>query len=163
MTTQHQRGELASLMDYLIGQEPRVHYGQIRPMPTAHIKNLVQLHQEIVSPKGVTMDCSESVTLICRLAGLRDPNGLGYNGDGNTETMLGHLRHYYNPGSAGVGALVVFGVGRLSTEHVCMVRRTGSDPMLFSHGQERGPIYLPLSVERKYHVPPYTFLSIAAL
>ena len=58
---------------------------------------------------------------------------------------------------------VVFGVGKLSTEHVCMVRRPGADPLLWSHGQERGPILLPLSVEKRYHVPPYTFLSIAGL
>lgn len=150
-------------MDYLVKNEPKVHYAQVRPMVTRSIKTLVQLHNAVNSRAGLTMDCSESVTLLCKLAGLNDPNGLGYNGAGNTETMLHHLPHYYNAKSAGVGALVVFGTGHLSTEHVCMVRRPGADPLLWSHGQERGPILLPLSVEKRYHVPPYTFLSIAHL
>ena len=150
-------------MDYLVRHEPHIHYAQVRPMVTRTIENLVQLHQAVERPRGLTMDCSESVTLLCRLAGLRDPNGLHYDGAGNTDTMLGHLPHYYAATAAGVGALVVFGVGKLSTEHVCMVRRTGSDPLLFSHGQEQGPFFIPLSVEKRYHPGPYTFLSVAGL
>jgi hypothetical protein len=163
MASAHERSELAALMDYLVRREPHVHYGQVRPMPSRTIRNLVELHAAVERARGLTMDCSESVTLICKLAGLGDPNGLHYGGAGNTETMLGHLSHYYSARSAGVGALVVFGVGRLSTEHVCMVRRPGADPLLFSHGQERGPFFIPLSVEKRYHVAPYTFLSIAKL
>jgi hypothetical protein len=163
VATEAKRRELAALMDYFVRQEPLVHYGQVRPMPTRTIRTLVELHAKVETRAGITMDCSESVTLLCKLAGLSDPNGLRYDGAGNTETMLGHLSHYYSPRSAGVGALVVFGVGHLATEHVCMVRRTGSDPLLFSHGQERGPFLIPLSVEKRYHVAPYTFLSIAKL
>lgn len=163
MATTRQRAELAALMDYLVRHEPHIHYAQARPMVTRTIQNLVQLHTAVERPRGLTMDCSESVTLLCRLAGLSDPNGLHYNGYGNTETMLHHLPHYYSPGYAEVGALVVFGVGKLATEHVCMVRKTGSDPLLFSHGQERGPIMIPLSVEKHYHAAPYTFLSITGL
>jgi hypothetical protein len=157
------RRELAALMDYLVRQEPRVHYGQVRPMASRSIRTLAELHAKIESRAGITLDCSESVTLLCKLAGLADPNGLRYDGAGNTETMLGHLPHYYSARSAGIGALVVFGVGRLETEHVCMVRKPGGDPLLFSHGQERGPFLIPLSVEKRYHVAPYTFLSIAHL
>jgi hypothetical protein len=163
VATAAKRRELAALMDYLVRQEPRVHYGQVRPMGSRSIKNLAQLHTKIAGPRGITLDCSEIVTLICKLAGLADPNGLRYDGAGNTETMLGHLPHYYSARSAGIGALVVFGVGHLATEHVCMVRRPGADPLLFSHGQERGPFLIPLSVEKRYHVAPYTFLSIAHL
>jgi hypothetical protein len=150
-------------MDYLVHHEPQVHYAQVRPMVTRKITTLVQLHTAVSSRAGLTMDCSESVTLLCKLTGLHDPNGLHYDGAGNTATMLDHLPHYYAATSAGVGALVVFGVGHLATEHVCMVRRTGSDPLLFSHGQERGPLFIPLSVEKRYHPSPYTFLSIAGL
>jgi hypothetical protein len=157
------RRELAALMDYLCAHEPQVHYGQIRPMPTRTIRTLTELHTKVSGRGGVTMDCSESVTLLCRLAGLGDPNGLHYDGSGNTETMLAHLPHYYSSRSAGIGALVVFGVGDLAREHVCMVRHPGSDPVLFSHGQERGPFPIPLSVEKRYHPSPYTFLSITHL
>ncbi len=107
------------------------------------------------------MDCSESVTLLCRLADLDDPNGLNYNGQGLTGTLLGHLRHYSNPRAANIGALVVFGPG--TGHHVCMVRRPGVNPLLFSHGQERGPFFISLSEEAKYQPKPVTFLSIAGL
>ena len=150
-------------MDYLVRHEPNVHYAQVRPMVTRSIHTLVELHTAVERSKGLTMDCSESVTLLCKLAGLKDPNGLNYNGAGWTGTLLDHLPHYYAATSAGIGALVVFGVGNPSREHVCMVRRTGSDPLLFSHGQERGPFFIPLSVEKRYHSAPYTFLSIAHL
>jgi hypothetical protein len=163
MASASQRRELLALMDYLCKQEPRIHYGQIRPMPSRTIHTLVELHAKVSGRGGLTMDCSESVTLLCKLAGMGDPNGEHFNGTGNTATMLGHLSHYYSPHSAMVGALVVFGVGHLETEHVCMVHTPGPNPLLFSHGQERGPFLIPLSVEKRYHVAPYTFLSIAKL
>jgi hypothetical protein len=161
MTTTNQREHMARLMDLLVLDKPEVHYREIRPMPTCHIKTEAQLRSALQQPNGITMDCSESVTLICKLAGLHDPNGRGYNCTGDTGTMLDHLNHYADPRVALVGALVVFGPGR--GEHVCMVRTPGRNPTLFSHGQERGPFFISLSEERKFHNPPVTFLSIAKL
>jgi len=37
------------------------------------------------------------------------------------------------------------------------------NPLLFSHGQERGPLAIRLHDEAEAHQPPATFLSIAAL
>ena len=151
---------MGQLMDMLVQHEPLIHYKQIRPM-TTRVLTEQQLVDLFAAKKTISMDCSESVTLICRLAGLADPNGLAYNGRGFTGTMLDHLKHYTSPVAADVGALVVFGPGE--GDHVCMVRKRGKDPLLFSHGQERGPFYVHLSDERRAQKPPTTFLSIAKL
>lgn len=151
---------MASIMDYLVQHRGNVHYAQRRPMTTRAIATFAELRRTVAA-RGVTMDCSESVTLICRLAGLDDPNGEHYNGTGYTGTLLDHLPHYDNPANADVGALVVYGPG--TGQHVCMVREPGRDPLLFSHGEEAGPFYVRHSVERRYHSAPATFLSIARL
>ena len=161
MTTAAQRTELARVMDLLVRERARVHYAQRRPMETRPIHSLHLLQQALDSPQGVTMDCSESVTLLCHVCGLDDPNGFDYDGHGFTGTLLHNLPQYTDPRRAKVGALVVFGPG--SGDHVCMVRRPGPNPTLFSHGQESGPFYLTLSDEKRYQRPPTTFLSIARL
>lgn len=150
-------------MDLLVARNGKVHYAQVRPMRTASIRTTTGLRLALAKPAGITMDCSESVTLICRLAGLRDPNGLHYNGTGFTGTLLGFLLdHYSDPGRARTGALVVFGGGE--GEHVCMVRRPGPDPLLFSHGTEDDPRFYPLSVMlHAFPGQPHTFLSVAKL
>ena len=148
-------------MDLLVRERAAVHYAQIRPMRTHRITSLHLLQQALASPRGVTMDCSESVTLLCRLAGLDDPNGFDYDGTGYTGTLLHHLPRYTDASKCGVGALVVFGPG--SGHHVCMVKTPGRDPLLFSHGSERGPIFIRLTDEKRYQPPPTTFLSIARL
>ncbi len=159
--TKGQRAHMGKLMDLLVEHEPAVHYAQVRPMRTRSIMSDLDLAAALAAPGGVRMDCSESVTLICKLAGLRDPNGAHYDGSGFTGTLLANLPHYSKPENAMTGALVVFGPG--TGHHVCMVRRPGHDPELFSHGMERGPLLVPLSVERKYQSGPVTFLSIAGL
>lgn len=147
-------------MDMLVQNEPLIHYGQKRPMTTRNLREQ-QLADLFKARKTITMDCSESVTLLCRLAGLADPNGKNYSGYGFTGDMLDHLKHYTRPASADVGALVIFGPS--PGDHVCMVRKKGRDPLLFSHGQERGPFYVHLSDEKKAHRPPVTFLAVAPL
>jgi len=163
MTTHAQRLELRKLMGLLVRNEPAVHYRQARPMSTRTIADVEQLRHELAHG-GISMDCSESVTLLCRLAGLQDPNGLHYNGTGFTGTLLDHLPHYHEPRAAAIGALVVFGPG--TGDHVAMVHtpdaRTGN-PRLFSHGQERGPLLVHLHDEAAAHRPPVRFLSIAGL
>lgn len=147
-------------MYWTVEHEAQIHYAQRRPMTTAHLLEQ-QLADLFAAGVLIAMDCSEGVTLLCRLAGLADPNGRGYDGTGYTGTMLDHLPHYTKPGNADVGALVVFGPG--SGDHVAMVYTPGADPLLWSHGAENGPRFVKLSVEKAVHRPPVTFLSIAAL
>lgn len=154
---------MAQVMDYLHANADKVHYPNhdVRTDSIGHIKTFPILMAELNTPDGITVDCSQSVELICHVAGLTDPDGLDYSRDGYTGTLLEHLPHYHDPGGAAVGAIVVFGPG--TGEHAAMVRHPGRDPILFSHGGEQGPLYLPLSVERQYHSPPVTFLSITHL
>jgi hypothetical protein len=160
VATDAQRSHLLSLMRFLLAHEPQVHYAQIRPMRTVTMPEVVML-ASLRRGHGITMDCSEAVTCLCKWARLRDPNGRGYNGTGFTGTLLAHLPHYTNPRSARVGALVVFGPS--TGHHVCMVMAPGDDPLLWSHGQERGPLRIRLSQERRFQPAGVTFLSIANL
>ncbi len=147
-------------MDFLVLHEPLIHYLQKRPMVTNRYTEQ-QLADLFKVKKTISPDCSESVTMLCRMAGLADPNGNDYNGTGYTGTMLNHLKHYSSALSADVGALVVFGPG--NGDHVCMVRNHGKDPLLFSHGSERGPYFAHLSDIRQWQTKPVTFLSVAKL
>ena len=153
MATPAQREHLAVLMHELLAHERQIHYAQIRPMRSVHLQHPVY---------PLTMDCSESVTCLCKWAGLQDPNGLGYDGSGYTGTLLDHLPHYYDPGNADVGALVVFGPG--TGQHVTMVLEPDHrNPLLWSHGSESGPRLVRLHDEAQAHLPPVRFLSIAHL
>jgi hypothetical protein len=164
VATAAQRTHLAASMRYLLEHEPQIHYAQVRPMRTVHLTEQ-EADTLLATGHGLTMDCSESVTLLCRWAGLHDPNNAGYDGQGNTMTLYHALPHYTRPSAAEVGAMVVFAAPDypLSRQHVCMVMTPGPDPLLWSHGQERGPLAVRYSVEKAYHAPPATFLSIAAL
>lgn len=160
MATDAQRAHLHALMGWTVEHEPLIHYAQVRPMRTVRFREQ-ELATLFDAGHSIAMDCSEGVTLLCRLAGLADPNGRGYDGAGFTGTMLDTLPHYTKPSSANVGALVVFGPG--SGDHVCMVDTPGADPLLWSHGSEGGPRLVKLSAEKAVHRPPTTFLSVAAL
>lgn len=93
-----------------------LHYDMIRPMTMFHRLPAVVTHS----------DCSEFATLISWLARRPDPNGLGYDGYGNTDTLREHgsrvpvseagnncLAHYSNPDHVAVcvggGAVVSWG------------------------------------------------------
>lgn len=160
MATKAQRDHMLSLMKYLLAHEPQIHYAQVRPMRSVRLSE-AYLHTLLGHGHGLTMDCSESVTAICKWAGLHDPNGLHYDGQGWTGTILDHLPHYSDPHRAQVGALVVFGPGH--GDHVCMVMQPGADPWLWSHGAEGGPRRVRYSVEHAFHRKPATFCSIAHL
>lgn len=160
MALPHQREHLAASMRMLLRYEPLIGYTQLRPMRTRRL--LEQDAWDLLDGGGrLRMDCSETVTLLCRWGGLADPNGQGYNGTGYTGTMLANLPHYDDPKGAATGALVVYGPG--VGEHVSMVLEPGADPLLFSHGSDAGPRLVKLSLERTWHQPPVRFLSIAKL
>jgi cell wall-associated NlpC family hydrolase len=102
-----------------IANEPRIHYGEARPFPLTRLLPL-------------TTDCSGFVTLCYYLAGAPDPNGLGYNGQGWTGTLLGHLGPtvFLLPGD-----IVVW--GEYPGHHCALVLEAGDDPLMCSHGRER--------------------------
>lgn len=161
-TLEKQRAECGRLMDVLVSHKRKVHYAQIRPMQTNTIKPH-RLWIALSKPSGVTMDCSESFTLICRLAGLRDPNGLHYDGSGFTGTIGAYLDyHYLEPHRAEIGAGVLF--GEPPYKHICMVRKPGDNPLLFSHGCELDPSFYDFeTMKAAFPGDPYTFVSISKL
>lgn len=171
MATHAQRQHLAALMDYLVAHEPQVHYppGDVRTSFDSRTFNMSeqQLHHILDGGGSIQADCSEMVTELSRWVGLDDPNGLGYRYAGYTGTMLRNprLKHYLNPRGAGVGAIGVYYSARKPDGiHAVMVRKPGRNPVVFSHGSERGPLFLTLEAEHAYHAgESFTFLTITQL
>jgi hypothetical protein len=126
-------------------------------------------HSEAVSMlehgQRLMFDCSGCVTCVFKWTRpLRDPNGLGYQHEGYTGTMLHHLPHYTDGKRARTGALVVFGPG--VGVHVAMVLEPDpqhGDPVLFSHGAEHAAGPIRLSALKRGLPGPVTFLSVAGL
>jgi cell wall-associated NlpC family hydrolase len=123
-----------------IANEPRIHYGQVRPMPLARTLPL-------------TTDCSGFVTLCYYLAGAPDPNGLGYNGEGWTGTLL---RGLAPAASLRPGDVVVWGA--YPGHHCALVLEPGDDPLLASHGRELGPLAIRYSDECLLQPPVVAWL-----
>jgi len=160
MATTAQRKHLASLMDWLVSKEPLIDYRQYRPMTTIKLYEQ-ELVDRFAAGKHITSDCSKTVTLLCKLAGLKDPNGMNYTGYGYTGSLLEYLPHYSDPKGADIGALVVFGPD--DGDHVGMVRHPGANPMIFDHGSQSGPKFRRLNTIKGFQKPPTTFLKIAHL
>jgi hypothetical protein len=114
----------------------QIHYAQVRPMD----------HLNKVQALPWYTDCSEFVTTIYHWAGAPDPNGFGYSGYGFTGTMLDHgvsiplheAKH---------GDVVIWGVAPGHHTAVLTEDGAGGDPLIASHGSERGPLELRLSQE----------------
>lgn len=128
-----------------IAHESRIHYGELRPIEGLHEPRTLPL----------STDCSGFVTLCYAWADAPDPNGLGYDGEGWTGALLAHLKRVERE-AAQPGDLVVFGPP--PGHHVALVLEPGRDPLLCSHGQERGPVAVALSVESSYQPQPATWL-----
>ena len=126
-----------------IRNEPRIHYGEGRPIPLTRALPL-------------TTDCSGFVTLCYYLAGAPDPNGLAYDGSGWTGTLLRRMRAIAQD-DVQAGDLVVW--GDYPGHHVALVLAPSDDPLLCSHGQERGPLEIAFSSESRYQPPFVTWLS----
>lgn len=131
-----------------VHDEPSIHYAQIRPIP--HAWRL-----------PFTTDCSGFVTLCYQLAGARDPNGLGYNGEGYTGTLLEH-GETIPLWQAKPGDLVIW--GWFPGHHVAVIVDVSNpaDVLLVSHGREQGPELVSLLAEtagqhRSYVVKRYPF------
>lgn len=167
--THADRQRLHSIMETLIRHKAQLDYPlhDVRGAKDAATFHLTwaEAQAKLTAGDHLMFDCSGCVTCIDKWAGgLKDPNGLAYQHEGYTGTMLRHLPHYTDPKLARVGALVVFGPA--TGEHVAMVLAPDSqrgDPELFSHGARglSGPILL--SAERRFHDPPVTLLNVSSL
>jgi len=123
----------------------------------------------------VTTDCSGSATLFCWLAGFGDPNGLKFDHEGYTGTLLSHEEHLalFAKNAKGVlvedvvpGDLVVYGPG--TGWHVATIIEVhGKDILTVSHGEQGDPSYVwvntPSANPHNYAVDgrePQTFLRV---
>lgn len=129
-----------------IRNEAQIHYGEVRPIDGLREPRRLPLRT----------DCSGFATLCYAWAGAPDPNGLDYGGAGYTGTLLAHMTTIpalvVRPGD-----LVVWGPA--PGHHVALVLEPGDDPLLCSHGQERGPLAVRFSVESRFQPEPATWLS----
>lgn len=121
-----------------LAHEVEIHYAQSRPI------------EGLTTPRKLPLstDCSGFVTLCYKWAGAPDPNGRGYDGYGFTGTLLQHMRQIPQAQSQ-VGDLALWADAQ-RTRHVSLVLETGSDPLLVSHGSERGPFRVRFSAEHRY-------------
>ncbi|HEX5558802.1 MAG TPA: hypothetical protein VFX13_14365 [Gaiellales bacterium] len=135
------RTRLVGWCTWGIENNAEIHYEQARPIPVDHLPGTLPL----------TTDCSGSTTLFARWAGAPDPNGMGYDGSGSTMAMLANMRRI-RAAQALAGDLIVFD-GPPAEQHVVVLLEKGSeaDPLVASHGSERGPLELRLSDERAAH------------
>jgi NlpC/P60 family protein len=140
------RAKIVQLARWGIQNEPQIHYQQLRPVDGMTQSKKLPLYT----------DCSGFSTLCYKWAGSTvDPNGGNWAG-AYTGTMLQHCRHI--PKSAAKpGDLVVWGV--YPGHHVALVLEAGADPLLCSHGQEKGPFAITFSAESKFQPTPATWLS----
>jgi hypothetical protein len=140
------RQKIVTAARWGIAHEPRIHYGEIRPIP---------LRRRL----PLTTDCSGFVTLCYFLGGAPDPNGNRYSGYGWTGTLLQNLAAIPLLAVRN-GDIVVWGTypGR----HCAIVLEADDDdPLLCSHGAERGPIAIRFSDECRYQPPIVTWLTVA--
>jgi hypothetical protein len=148
-----QRARILEFCRWGIQNEPQIHYAQFRPMERLHTPNELRK-----LPRDA--DCSEFATDAYAYADAPDPNGNDYNGTGYTGTLLAHCRHIPKA-AAKAGDLAVFGA--TPGHHVVVLLEDGTanggDPLVCSHGQERGPLAIRLSAEAAAQPSPITFLS----
>jgi cell wall-associated NlpC family hydrolase len=140
------RGRIVAAARWGIRNEPRIHYGEVRPMP---------LTREL----PLTTDCSGFATLCYFLADAPDPNGFGYDGHGWTGSLLERMESI-PPIAVRAGDIVVWGT--FPGHHCAIVLEPGDDPLLCSHGQERGPLAIRFSEESRYQPADVTWLRQSA-
>lgn len=130
------RAEMVRGARWMISHAGSIHYSQARPF-------------HLYSPGALpeTLDCSGSTITLARWADAPNPSGTA-PGYGNTSTIAAHAKQI-SRSAIKPGDMVVFGIN--PTTHVAVVLEVRSDPLMFSHGSESGPVAVALSTEARYH------------
>ena len=142
------RTKIKQSMDWALRNEPRISYDQSRPFDPTTIKR-----------RQVPMsdDCSATTTQLYYSAGRPDPNGKKYNGTGYTGTLRSHTPQRKALRNMRVGDFIVHGTG--TGAHVTVVYKPGKTPgtmLVWSHGQEAGPLLTTLATQIAVHGGTYT-------
>jgi cell wall-associated NlpC family hydrolase len=132
-----QRAQIVANAEWGVAHESQIHYSENGP-------RLAGLGHPQLLP--LVTDCSGFATLCFNWAAAPDPNGNAYDPHKTAYTGTMMMACHPVPRSAvQPGDLVVFGA--YPGNHVCVVVRTGADPLLVSHGSEGGPKHVPFSAE----------------
>lgn len=146
------RAKAVKTMRWALTHEPQIHYLQERPFnPKAFAVGRVP----------ISADCSATTTMIYYAAGRPDPNGNNYNGTGYTGTLRAHTPKRRSLKNCKPGDFIVYGPG--TGTHVVVVLEPGADPLVFSHGQEAGPLTTRHSVQVGVHGKRFTLHNGDAL
>lgn len=124
-----------------VTHKDQIHYVQARPMDQLnHVGHLPWY-----------TDCSEFVTTIYKWADAVDPNGWGFNGYGNTDTLYSHGEFISLWDAKSADVVIWRNWGGYGTHHTAVITDTTikSDPMLVSMGSESGPWHIRLSQENR--------------
>jgi hypothetical protein len=124
------RGEILRVAEKALRLAKNYAYRQVRPIPDSLFPDLARPVGESVPPAQLLIDCSAFVTLVYETAGAPDPNGRGYDGQGNTSTLRAHgtrtndpqpgdLAHY-GTGAAGGASHVTIYIGRENGKDMCI-------------------------------------------
>ena len=76
------RQNMVSNCQWAVAHHNQFTYAEIRPWPITAPRTL-----------PITTDCSGFTEMMARWSGAADPSGAGFNGSGNTDTMLAHSQH----------------------------------------------------------------------
>lgn len=145
-TTTAQRASIVRVLDYMLARPGQVNYpaDDVRTQVICRIATMPELMLAISRSGGMTIDCSQFVTVTFHVAGLNDPNRLGWAWDGDTATLLdAGWPRYTNAADALPGGLCVFGA--YPGEHVAVCHTPGPDPLLASQGRPQDPSLRRLS------------------
>ena len=131
MTVTDHRTQIVYWARWGKANEPKIHYAEVRPMP-------------LTNKLPLTTDCSGFVTLCYHLAGCPDPNGLGYNGQGYTGTLVAHGKQI-PLNKVRPGDVCILGPG--TGDHAVIISDTTNptNPLCISHGEESGPEQYPIN------------------
>lgn len=142
MAVSEVRASLRGLMGATAKNEPNWHYKLARP--------LVMPTRDQALTGVVEADCSFGCSILCHLAGAPDPTA--DNWQGNSTSMFQHLPHIPF-GEVKVGDIGVFGHTD-GEQHAVMAYQTApteNATLVWSHGQEAGPIIVPAATEKGAH------------
>ena len=131
------RAALVSNLKWSVKNKARFGYVEARPMVLAPYRAI---------PAGFACDCSTFVTLMCEWSKAPDPNGYGFNGYGNSDSIDVQL-NTIALNQTWRGDLVVYGAEG-ATQHVAMLLQGGikfTDPQVVSHGDRHGPTQMSVS------------------
>jgi hypothetical protein len=123
-------------MRWMLANEPAIHYLQERPFsPRVVADRTLPIHA----------DCSATTTQLYYAAGSPVPKPPLFNGIGYTGTLRSYMPR--KPIAKLLpGDLIIYGTG-VGKHVVVVLEPHPTDPLVFSHGQEAGPITIRHSAE----------------